>query len=225
MTRMETRIQILTELQEFAPYLGKLQIFQVPYAVPAGYFEDFTEILMSRIRFEAIDFEGSAGDISSKDEISEISPLLASLKSSNPYHVPTGYFESLSAKIPLTENSPSKLVALPGSNKTRKISMPMRIVRYAAAACIVGLIGIVSFNITQHLKIDPVTSLNGVSDQDMANFLDAADVHWTPDNSPSTETVSTDFNDNEIHELLSGVPDAELEDYSLALPEEKRAVN
>jgi hypothetical protein len=222
---METRIQILTELQEFAPYLGKLQIFQVPYAVPAGYFEDFTEILMNRIRFEGTNFGESASDISAKDEISEISPLLASLKSRNPYQVPTGYFESLNTKMPVTENIPSKLVALPGSNKTRKISMPMRIVRYAAAACIVGLIGVVSFNITQHLKIDPVNGLTSVSDQDMANFLDAADVHWTPDNSPSTETASADFNDNEIHELLNGVPDAELEDYSLALPEEKRAVN
>ena len=222
---MERRLEILTELKEIAPFLGNQRIFQVPYAVPSGYFDDFAEILMNRIRLEASDFEKSAGDISAKDEIYEISPLLASLKSENPYRVPTGYFESLKTKMPLTEIIPSKLVSIPRLDKTRKISMPMRFVRYAAAACIVGLIGVVSFNITQRIKIDPVNGLNSVSDQDMANFLDAADVHWTSDNSPSTETASADFNDNEIHELLSGVPDVELEQYSLALPKEKRAVN
>jgi hypothetical protein len=222
---MDTRTQILTELQEIAPHLGSQGIFQVPYAVPAGYFADFTEILMNRIRFETVGLGEPATAISSGDEISEISPLLASLKNKNTYQVPTGYFQSLNPKIPVPQNIPSKLAAISGSNRTKKISVPMRIVRFAAAACIVGLIGVVSFNLTHRLKIDPINSLTGISDQDMANFLDAADVHWTPDNSSASETASADFNDNEIHELLSGVPDVELEQYSQALPEEKRAVN
>jgi hypothetical protein len=222
---METREQILTELLEIAPVLGGFGVFRVPYAIPGGYFEGFAEILMNRIRLEAAGYEEPVTGISSKEEIKEISPLLAGLRNKNPYQVPQGYFESLNLKIPVTENIPSKLVALPRSEKTRKISIPMRIVRYAAAACIVGLIGIVSFNITHRPIVDPINSLTSVSDQDMANFLDAADVHWTPDNTPATETASADFNDNEIHELLSGVPDVELEQYSPALPVEKRSVN
>jgi hypothetical protein len=219
---METRKQILTELLEIAPVLGGSGVFRVPYVVPAGYFEGFAEILMNRIRFEAAALGDPANNVSSQEEISEISPLLAGLKNKNPYQVPQGYFESLNVKIPVTENIPSKLVALPG---LKKVSMPMRIVRYAAAACIVGLIGIVSFNITHRQNTDPINSLNSVSDLDMANFLDAADVHWTPDNSSTTETAYADFNDNEIHELLSSVPDVELEQYSPTLPEEKPSVN
>src|ERR1700730_7825862 len=124
---METRKQILTELQEIAPYLGSQRVFHVPYVIPAGYFEDFAEILMIRIRFDASAFGEPATGVSAEDEITEISPLLASINHKNPYRVPTGYFEGLSAKIPETENIPSKLVAIPGSNRRKKISMPMRI--------------------------------------------------------------------------------------------------
>jgi hypothetical protein len=101
----------------------------------------------------------------------------------------------------------------------------MRIVRYAAAACIVGMIGITTFNWTHHQILDPINGLTTVSDQDMANFLDKDDVHWTPDNPSDLQTATVDLSDNDIHDLLSSVPDVELEQYSLLLPEQKPSVN
>ena len=234
MTRMEISNEILTELLEITPFLASKGITKVPYTVPAGYFGDFTEILMIRILFEASGFGKPAGrnmaEISPLEEISGISPILAGLKDKNPYRAPEGYFEGLKAKIPGGISSKVIEVSAPVHSKSiashaRQISMPMRIVRYAAAACIVGLIGIVAYNITGRQNIDPINSLTSVSELDMANFLDAADVHWTPDNSPAPEIASADFNENEIHELLSVVPDTELEQYSIALPEVKRSVN
>ena len=53
---METRNQILTELQEIAPLLGKDGLSQVPYEIPSGYFADFPDLLMYRIRLEAEGF-------------------------------------------------------------------------------------------------------------------------------------------------------------------------
>ncbi|MEJ0081252.1 MAG: hypothetical protein WDM78_09980 [Puia sp.] len=197
---------------------------KAPYAIPAGYFEDFADIVMYRIRFEAEGF-GEVNSVTGPEEIAEISPLLAGLKNKNPYQVPTGYFESLSNKIPGTENVPRKLTAVLQSNKTRKISIPMRIVRYAAAACIVGMIGITTFNVTHHQVLDPINGLTTVSDQDMANYLDVDDVHWTPDNTSDLQTATVDLSDNDIHDLLSSVPDVELEQYSLLLPEQKPSVN
>jgi hypothetical protein len=233
---METRQQILTELQEIAPFLGRSDIFEVPYTIPAGYFEGFADILMNLIRFEAAGYEFEANEtfnesdvtgFSVKDEIKELSPLLAGLKNKTTYQVPEGYFENLRLKIPTTESIQSKLVAMPAKISNRKtISLPMRVIRYAAAACVVGLIGIVTFNITHPQSMaDPIKSLTTISDQDMANYLDADDIHWTPGLSSSIETASADFSDGDIHELLSGVPDAELEQYSNALPDVKHSVN
>ena len=54
--------------------------------------------------------------------------------------------------------------------------------------------------------------LTTVSDQDMANYLDADDIHWTP-GIRFLETASVEFTDNDIHELFSNVPDEELEQY------------
>jgi len=220
---MESSNQILTELLEITPFLGRAGILTTPYAIPTGYFEDFGDILMYRIQFEAESF-GEIKSMSSPEEIAEISPLLAGLKDKNPYRVPTGYFESRGTNIPVRENAP-KLIAVPQTSKKRKVSIPMRIVRFAAAACIVGMIGITTFNITHHQILDPIKGLTTVSDQDMVNFLDKDDVHWTPDNSSDLQTSTVDLSDNDIHDLLGSVPDVELEQYSLLLPEQKPSVN
>jgi hypothetical protein len=221
---MESSNEILTELLEITPYLGGAGVLKPPYAIPKGYFDDFADILMYRIRFEADGF-GEVKSESAPAEIAEISPLLAGLKNKNPYRVPTGYFEGRDTKVQITENVAPKLVAIPASNKTKKISIPMRIIRYAAAACIVGMIGITTFNLTHHQVLDPINGLTTVSDQDMVNFLDIDDVHWTPDNPSDLQTSTVDLSDNDIHDLLGNVPDVELEQYSLLLPEQKPSVN
>ena len=221
---MKSSNEILTELLEITPFLGRAGVLETPYVIPAGYFEDFADILMYRIRFEADGF-GETQSISSPEEIAEISPLLAELKNKNPYRVPAGYFENLDTKMQVTEDVAPKLVSVPPSNKTKRISIPMRIVRYAAAACIVGMIGITTFNITHRQILDPINGLTKVSDQDMANFLDIDDVHWTPDNPSDLQTSTVDLSDNDIHDLLGSVPDVELEQYSLLLPEQKPSVN
>ncbi len=221
---MESPNKILTELLEIAPFLGKAGVLKVPYAIPAGYFEDFADILMYRIRFEAEGF-GEIKSISSPEEIAEISPLLAGLKNKNPYQVPVGYFESLNNNVQISENVPPKLTAVTPSNKTKKISIPMRIVRYAAAACIVGLLGIFTFKITHNQNVDPIKGLTMISDQAIANYLDSDDIHWTPDNPSDLQTSTVNLSDNDIHDLLGSVPDVELEQYSLLLPEQKPSVN
>ena len=221
---MESSNEILTELLEITPSLGKAGVLKTPYVIPGGYFDDFAGILMYRIRFEADSF-GDVKSESAPEEIAEISPLLAGLKNKNPYRVPAGYFESLETKVQIIENAAPKLTAVPQSNNTKKISIPMRIVRYAAAACIVGMIGITTFNLTHHQILDPINGLTTVSDQDMVNFLDIDDVHWTPDNTSNLQTSTVDLSDNDIHDLLGSVPDVELEQYSLLLPEQKPSVN
>ena len=222
MTQMETSKEILTELQEIAPNLGKGVISRILYAVPNGYFEGFAESLMNRIRKEESGLsESDAGqqnaEVSPLLEIAEISPLLAGLKNKNTYQVPVGYFESLNLGTSISEQKPTEKKTI----QTPVITL--KFVKYAVAACIVALLGTAVFNLTYHKISDPIKDLSTVSDQDMANYLDSDDIHWTP--GISSSSVSIDFNESDVHDLLSTVPDDELEQYSATLPEDKRNVN
>jgi hypothetical protein len=223
---METPKEILTELQEIAPHLGKEGFSSIPYMVPRGFFEGFAENLMRRIQISTGEYsESKAGqqiaEVSPLLEISEISPLLAGLKKKNPYQVPVGYFIELKSKAPALETQPVAAKSKPAP------VFNIRFVKYAVAACIVALLGTAIFNLTYHKTTDPIKDLTTVSDQDMANYLDSDDIHWTPGIgiASSSETASVDFSENDIHDLLSSVPDDELEQYSTLLPEEKRNVN
>ena len=219
---MKTPNEILTELEEIVPYLAKHGISNTPYKVPGGFFEDFGDSLMKQIHINAADYsEPDAGqqnaEVSTLLEISEISPLLAGLRKKNPYQVPIGYFEELVSKVPVMEVQPIASKPKPAPVLTIKFF------KYAVAACIVALLGTAVFNLTNHKSTDPIKDLTNVSDQDMANYLDSDDIHWTP--GISSSSVSADFSENEIHDLLSGVPDEELEQYSTLLPDDKRNVN
>ncbi len=208
---MKTPIEILTELQEIAPHLGKQGIYRIPYSVPTDFFEDFTKNLMERIRLEEMD------EVSPHFEISEISPVLAELKNKNPYQVPAGYFEALKTKIPALETSPATV------NLKRTPVFNLKVFKYAVAAGIAALLGTAVFTLNNRKISDPIKDLTTISDQDMANYLDSDDIHWTP--GLSSSSVSTDFNENDVQDLLSGVPDEELEQYSTLLPDDKRNVN
>jgi len=221
LTQMETSKEILTELQEIAPNLGITSIARTPYAIPAGFFEGFPESLMNRIHREAAYSESDTGQQSAEAspllEIEEISPLLAGLKNKSTYQVPTGYFENLKTKIPALESKPL-------TSKTKQVPVfTLKFVKYAVAACLIALLGTAIFNLTYHKTTDPIKDLVNVSEQDMANYLDSDDIHWTP--GIATSSVSIDFSENDVHDLLSTVPDDELEKYSATLPEDKRNVN
>jgi hypothetical protein len=232
---VETSKDILTELLDVAPFLGKAGMSRVPYAVPKGYFADFTDILLRRIRIEMeVISEPQAGQ-----EIADLSPLLAGLQKNNPYKLPEGYFESRQINIPSSGKNPAVPIFERGQAKEvpiisiesqpRRVFNFSRVLKYAVAACLVAMLGTTLFNISTHIESDPILGLAVVSDQDMANYLDSDDIHWTPGLSSATESTtdiaSVDLNDNDIRDLLSNVPDDELEQYSALLPEEKGTVN
>jgi hypothetical protein len=246
MQQMDRSNEILTELKESAPYLGKQGQSQIPYSLPRDYFETFPEALMNRIRLEAV--KENVPEISPQREIADISGLLAGLKDKNTYQAPEGYFESLNIKIPSFEygilsGSPVEIQDMApvipiGPQKNSESPVPIRsyektpvvnfsrVMKYAIAACFVALVGLSLFNLTFHRnkQPDPISGLMTVSEQDMANYLDADDIHWTPGINTS-ETASIELNDNDIHELFSNVSDDELEQYIPPLPLEKGTVN
>jgi hypothetical protein len=240
MQQMERSNEILTELQEIAPVLGESSALRMPYSLPAGYFEGLTRILMERIRLEGYsqtEITRDNQEMSSRQEIAEISGLLAGLQQKNPYRVPEGYFQSLNHPIPQSAGD-SKVVPIESRKELEKQTAihaeqktPVfnfsRVLKYAVAACIVALLGLNLFTLTYQNNrfTDPISGLTTVSDQEMANYLDADDIHWTPGLGASSGTASVDLSDNDIHELFSNVGDDELEQYLPPLSIEKGTVN
>jgi len=248
MQRMERSNEILTEIQQIAPLLGQSGPQGNPYTLPVGFFENFPEILMHRIRLESagvFEVGKEITEIPSPQEIVEISPLLAGLQHKTTYQVPEGYFESFNTMIsdsgmlhenasltpefaPVVQITSGKIaniypeIKASGKNKVFNFS---RVLKYSVAACMIALLGLTLFNMNHRRATDPINGLTTISDQDMANYLDADDIHWTPGISSSLETASVEFSDNDIHELFSNVSDDELEQYVPSLPLDKGSVN
>lgn len=97
----------------------------MPYAVPAGYFEQLTSAVLARIHLES----------------DELPPVLQSLKEKNterpgwPYQTPGGYFEQTPAALSLSTNKTAMPTAAP--------IIPLRkqsFFRYAVAAAVLATI-------------------------------------------------------------------------------------
>lgn len=83
---MTRKDYILQELSELNSSLGG-NMDQLPYQVPAGYFDSLPENVLARIKaMEAA---------TAREELLHLSPLLAGLSKEVPYSVPQGYFEKM----------------------------------------------------------------------------------------------------------------------------------
>jgi hypothetical protein len=202
---MERLKEIETELSGIAPFLGKGGLLALPYGIPEGYFEHFSEDLLAKIK---------NGELSADLELSALSPLLAGIKREMPYEVPAAYFNDFKPASDRPHAGKGKLVLL---------SAGSRLLRYASAAILTGVIATAAFFTFHRNNTDPLTALTNVSDQEMANYLDTQDVHWSTVAAPVTASV--DFDDNDISDLLSNVSDTELEQYLPDLPVQKRTSN
>lgn len=89
---MTTRDTILKELEALNSRLpGQDPGGNMPFTVPAGYFEKLPDLLLSRVK--------SLEDSTVQEETAHLSPRLAQERPANPYTVPAGYFENLPARI------------------------------------------------------------------------------------------------------------------------------
>ena len=75
----------------------------MPYSVPEGYFNGLAEAILTRIK---------SSNVSAKEELESLSPLLSGLSKAMPYSVPENYFKSITEDIPVIihEDEPSALL-------------------------------------------------------------------------------------------------------------------
>jgi len=193
-----------------------------PYHVPPGYFESLPEKIMDRIREEMNE--------------SEESPFLSSISKKMPYSVPGGYFEKLGSVIPekdelslpesvkfnptysipegYFESLPGKMAETVKKQKA-KVIRPLfsrKLVRYAAAAAVVGLVALTAFfYLTRNQRpSQTMAAIDQVPDSELINYLD----NQPTDLSETVNVVSSaDISNEDLKTLLSDVPDATLQQY------------
>lgn len=95
-----------------------------PNQVPEGYFEQFTEKMMERVYWE--------------EELKAIAPSLLDISRKPVYTIPEGYFEQFTGKLPQV------------STRVIKMTVWRKMVSYAAAAAMAGVLITGAFLYTDH---------------------------------------------------------------------------
>ncbi len=188
------------ELELLSPLLGQIGK-KNPFSSPEGYFNDFSGNIVAGVK--AIDFVN--------EELENLSPVMLGLKDKQVYEVPLGYFDTTTAVIlaKAKQQQPAKVIS---------IGFGKRIMQYAAAAVVIGIIAISGYVISNKPGniAGPVASTNQgldsavvakIPDQEMESFLNT--------NTSSLADISDDntVSDNDIKDLLADISDEELQQY------------
>jgi len=182
------------ELAFLSPLLSRMEK-KLPFSTPEGYFNDLSENVVSGV--QAIEFVN--------EELENLSPLMVSLREMNVYEAPAHYFEQLPGKILVkVQRQPAKLVS---------VSFRTRVMRYAVAAAVTGVIAVGSYMFfkpsTKTADVDP-NQVAKVSDQEMENFLTDNTVALADAGTIVTNDTITEADSKE---LFANVSDDELQSY------------
>jgi CRISPR/Cas system CMR-associated protein Cmr5 small subunit len=192
---------ISSELSSLSQHVAQLPK-NSPFSLPQDYFDSFPTRLM-----DAILNEGA------KQDLTELSPLLKSLKHENPYTIPEDYFNNLKVEIPRNQ--------APVIGMKRVGSW----VKYAAAACLLGIIATVFFvsktengNQLAGLPKETETFQQKISPDAIAMYLEEMDnlsVAETNENEQldTASNLLVDMSRETIKEILQEIPDKDISLY------------
>ena len=191
------------EIETLSPLLSKLNK-KVPYNIPAGYFEELAGNVT----------DGAKAIELVNEELENLSPLMNGLKGMNVFEVPQGYFDRLANDV-LAKAKQQK------SAKVVSMSFGRKIIRYAVAAVVTGLI-----ITTGWLYINNTTTLNSggdsvaketqdkvkkVSDEELLHFIETEDD--SIDEAVATAITPGDIDATDLKDMLADVSDEELQQY------------
>lgn len=184
------------ELQALSPLLGSISR-KTPYHLPEGYFEGLSGNTLAETK--AVAFV--------QEELDDFSPVLHNLKHASLYEVPAGYFDQLPGIIlsKVQSEQPAKVVKMANRNVLR---------RYIAAAAVLAVMITGAwwyFQPSSRIEIPTTTvAIQQVPDEELVRFIDdqalAAEI--------AGNTIAyTEFDNNDMHDLLADVSDEELQQY------------
>ncbi len=198
------------ELEILSPLLGQLAR-KVPFTAPEGYFADFSDNIVAGVK--AVDFVN--------EELENLSPTMRDLKDKQVYEVPEGYFDSTATAFlqQAKQQQPAKLFS---------IGFGSKLVRYAAAAVVTGIIVLTGYLYSGKTRTatpaaaDISTALAKIPDQEVENFLNnstaaladiGTDLADTDTATTSAIAVENEGNADETKDLLADISDEELQQY------------
>ena len=165
---------------------------------PGNYFSTFPSKLLEKIKED-----------NSTAELEDLSPMLAGMQKQNPFYVSENYFATFNA-------TPKKEQAI-----IRSVFSYKRIIRYAAAACITGLL-IISYTYNQHNTTTSLAALqrNSASDlslESIIGYLDQVD-DVKDDNESDTPITAennllVDINQETIRQVLQEIPESDIKQF------------
>lgn len=186
------------ELEILSPLLSQIGK-KMPFSTPAGYFDEVGENAIAGA--QAIDFVNI--------ELENLSPLMQGLKRIMVYEVPAGYFDQLPGRVmkAIKAQQPAKVVS---------ISFTRRVLRYAAAAVVAGLIITAGWfymgNRNTRPEFDTTAQLDSISDEMLQKYLE--NQAPTPAETPMAATTAVDELDaDDMKDMLADVTDEDLQQY------------
>ncbi len=193
------------ELELLSPLLNKIGK-RNPFSSPEGYFNDFSDNIVAGVK--AVEFVN--------EELENLSPVMLELKGKLVYEVPEGYFENNVAIIldKAKTQQPAKVIS---------IGFGKRVMRYAAAAVVVGIIAVSGYVISNKPdkvpggQIASATTLDSatvakIPDQEIENFINNSSA--SIDDAGSLVNTDDDISDKDSKDLLANISDAELQQYA-----------
>jgi hypothetical protein len=206
------------ELEFLSPLLSKLEK-KPPFSTPEGYFDQLSESARTGVK----------ESVFASNEPEQLSSLMSRLKAENVYAVPVQYFENLPDTIlNLVKRQPARVIA---------VSFGKKMMRYAAAAVIAGLIATAGILFIQkenasvapgamvqteeNLQLQTQKELQGLSDDELLDFIDAQS-NPLPD--ILSIASSSDIESDDVKFILADVPDSELKEYLEEYSDDKEAL-
>ena len=227
---MENRKKILDELRWLESSLPG-ESYPGPFSVPEGYFENLAANILSKVKGQ---------ELSARDEILELSPLLASLERKMPFDLPLDYFEQPVERFTVNQQEDPRSAILELVERITPYEVPYdyfdglpeRILRkvkpggmlvnrkkgwmrMSVAAVLFGIVLISGLLILDNSKNNTVTvaaQLKNVSNQELDEFLKTSTM------APTSESAETATAAPEVKKLLNDVADKELEKFLSEIP-------
>jgi len=188
------------ELAFLSPVLSRLEKKSL-FSTPEGYFTDLSDNVVSGV--QAIEFVN--------EELENLSPLMVSLKEMSIYQVPPRYFEQLPAEmLNKVKKQPARVVSM---------TFTKRVVRYAAAAVVVGIIAIGGYLIINRSgAVNDPNGIPGVGKTEVAKVSDQELESFLADNTVAladagTVVTNDSISESDTKDLFANVSDDELQRY------------
>ncbi len=243
---METKLEILTELQEISPAVAAIESKNT-FKVPDSYFDSLTANVLALVTETTINLPSPVNHysipetyfqdlpqqviqrikadsaISVTEELKQLSPFLSTIQKENVYSVPEGYFESLVAG----KHQQNTHVSQPVLQKP--VHSFRRSTRYAMAAAVFAIVAFSAYLLVGKQGVGgDVAAVQRIDVEELRRLNIASEMEKLPENeieyflaaSPALYDVSytVPVEDINLKSAIDNAAEEELEQYLEQLP-------